>query len=137
MDPTSLEALVSIAQDLPTLRSEVRLARRSYRFTIGVVAIAILTGAVLFWNQYQADVVRDRDARQYILDQCERSNASRKLVADAFDKERKTLLAASGGGSRTSEQQQRIDAYNAGIDELIASFAPRDCAALTKAAVQP
>lgn len=132
---TDANPLVTISTELPKLRSEVRLARRSYRFTIAVVALAILTGAFLFWRQAQADAADDRRDRQYILDQCERGNVSRKAIADAFDKERDTLIAASSSSApRTAEQQRRLDAYNAGIDDLIDDFAPRDCAALAREA---
>lgn len=131
-DLAGLPPLDRIARQLPRLRSEVRLARRSYRLTITVVVLAILTGAVLFYRQGEADQERAAAARQYDLDQCARSNASRQVIAEAFDTQRDVLIAAtaSADGTTSPRRQASLDAYNSGIDELVAKFSPRDCVKL-------
>ena len=137
MEITSSDSLAKIAGELPRLRSEVRLARRSYRFTIAVVCLAIATGGFLFWQQHQDDV-RDRAAdRQYELDQCERGNQTRERIADVVDAQTNALLAASApaDGVVTPRRADAVATYRAGVDPIVKELREdRDCVALLEEA---
>ena len=64
------------------------------------------------------------------FDRCIEGNRLRAAIADGFDEQRRVLLAASQRPDEpppTPEEQAAIDAYNDGIDRLIAEFEPADC----------
>lgn len=93
---------------------------RGWAVFIGLVIIVSqsLLGAI-FWQLN--DQARAR---------CVEGNRTRAAIADGFDTNRRVLLAASrapGEPPPTVEEQRAIDAYNEGIDQLIARFAPVDC----------
>lgn len=132
-DLEGLPPLERIARQIPRLRSEVRLARRSYRFTVAVVAVAIVTGAALFWGQHQDDVAREAADRQYELDQCERGNTTRERIADVVDAQTDALITASApaDGVVTPRRAEAVATYRAGVDPIVAELRePRDCEAL-------
>jgi hypothetical protein len=127
------EGLPGVVAEMATLRSEVRLARRSWRMMLVAMIVGGVTVAGVFWAFHQEDVDREAAARQYDLDQCARSNASRQQIADAFDAQRDALVAAAGTPS-TPAGAERLATYNQAIDKLVASFGPRNCAALLREA---
>jgi hypothetical protein len=127
------EGLPGVVAEMAILRSEVRLARRSWRMMLVAMIVGGLTVAGVFWAFHQQDVDREAAGRQYNLDQCARSNMSRQTIAEAFDKQRDALITAAGP-ARSPEGQARLDEYNRSIDELVASFGSRDCVALLKKA---
>jgi hypothetical protein len=127
------EGLPGVVAEMATLRSEVRLARRSWRMMLVAMILGGVTVAGVFWAFHQQDVDRAAAARQYNLDQCDRSNESRKTLAEAFDKQRDALITAAGP-ARSPDGQARLDAYNKSIDDLVATFGPRDCVKLLQEA---
>lgn len=133
MGETPTDGIARIAGELASLRSEVRLARRSWRFTLAVLIIATATGAALFWNDHQQDVGRDRDAKQYDFDQCVRGNKTREQIADIVDTQTNALITASAptDGVVTASRLRAIEVYRSGVDPLVKELrADRDCAAL-------
>ena len=136
-EPDALTALANeLAQtraELVTTRSEARLARRSYRFTITLLIVAIGAGGWLFWSDHRQDVERERADRQYELDQCERGNATREAIADIVDTQTDALITASApaDGITTPRRQASVDLYRSKVDPIVNELrTDRDCVAL-------
>lgn len=82
-----------------------------------VVIVSQMSLGGIFWMLH--DQARQR---------CVEGNRTRAAVADGFDQQRRVLLAAASSDEPpTADKQRAIDAYNAGIDQLIARFDPVDC----------
>lgn len=129
------KTLAELSGQLTALRSEVRLARRSWRFVLVLLVITIATGGALFWNDHQQDVARQRDAQQYDIDQCERGNNSRESIADIVDTQTNALIVASApaDGVVTPSRQRAVDTYRSKVDPLVKELrADRDCVALVE-----
>lgn len=116
--PTS-EALERVARELRDTRDDIRATRRAYRWLAVVMAAWAITGGVLLWELHD----QDRDS-------CADDNRLRNATAAGFDQQRLVLLSASQANDTTpptEDEQRAIDAYNQGIDDLIARFEPVDC----------
>lgn len=133
MDTSSHDPLLAIAQEMPKLRSEVRLNRRSNKFIAAIGTVAFITVAFVLWQQHQDDLRDEAADRQYELDQCERGNVTRKAIAEGRVADSEALIAAAGNPT-TERGQQVIDAYRKRVAENVKAFAPRDCLALLEKA---
>lgn len=126
-------ALGEIAAELPRLRSEVRLARRSNRWVMAIGTVAFVTVGAVFWQQHRDDERDERADRQYELDQCQRGNESRERIADVVDAQTDALIVASApaDGVVTERRAQAVATYRSKVDPIVQELrADRDCVAL-------
>lgn len=115
--------LDQIAVDLPVvhselvrLRSEVRVAKAAWRFTIIVVSGAIIVGGVLFFRQYEQAIEQAEDRINANYHDCLAANERREqigLMGAAF---RDSLVNASGGA--TAARARNPEGYDTFIKEI-------------------
>jgi hypothetical protein len=118
-DLEGLPPLERIAHQIPRLRAEVRLARRSYRFTVAVLVAAIAAGAFLFWQQHLDDVQA-----------CRRANLTREQIADVVDAQTDALISASApaDGVESPQRRESVARYRAGVDPIVRDLrVDREC----------
>lgn len=128
-------SLAEANANLAAIRDEIHREREAReqqisaaRFAIGIaVAMAIVGGLVNFvlilkvWQQADDLKALQRDRA---VSECERGNASRQAIVDAFDKFISALAAQA-----TNPDPERVTRFREDFMQSLAPLAPRDCTA--------
>lgn len=124
-----LQELAGLRAELVETRSQARLAQRSWRFTIGVVAAAILLGGILLWKVNDTSHQRSDDVTAFFHALCDAQNDARAGVRDYSEGHTAALFRAFDvdPANPPAESAARVRAFQSEVDQLERELAPLNC----------
>lgn len=108
------------------LQRQIDTSKMAIALAISVAIIGGLVNFVLVLKVWQQADDLEALQRDKAVEDCERGNASRTAIVDAFNQYTEALIAASGP-STDPARQARVDGFRADLARRLAPLAPRDC----------
>lgn len=137
LDQIALD-LPKIASEMVRLRSEVRIAKAAWRFTIIVVTIAIALGGFLLYRINEQSHQREEDRKAFDLANCEAGNRSRNAIReDLVFGVRDVFINLNPEAAADPANAADLAQYNKFFDDIAAKFPHRDCEQLVNNPVTP